>query len=239
MIEEAPAPGMTGAFARADGRGRGRRGEGGRLCRRRHGRVRRRRHRRTARRRLLVHRDEHAASGRASGDRGGHRRSISSTGNSGSPRAKSCRSSRSKSASTATRSKRAFMPRIPSTASCRQPARSWRWNCRPISASTAVSKPGGEVTPFYDPMIAKLIAHAPTREAALDRMTAALDHTLDRRRAQQCRVSRRTVPRAQLSATARSIPVSSSATLRRSAPHRIGATQRRSRSASFICSTLR
>ena len=37
---------------------------------------------------------------------------------------------------------------------------------------------GGEVTPFYDPMIAKLIAHAPTREAALDRLAAALDQTL-------------------------------------------------------------
>jgi len=37
---------------------------------------------------------------------------------------------------------------------------------------------GGEVTPFYDPMIAKLIAHAPTRQEALDRLTDALDHTL-------------------------------------------------------------
>ena len=37
---------------------------------------------------------------------------------------------------------------------------------------------GGEVTPFYDPMIAKLIVHEPTREAALDRMTNALDQTL-------------------------------------------------------------
>jgi len=37
---------------------------------------------------------------------------------------------------------------------------------------------GGEVTPFYDAMIAKLIAHAPTREAALDRLAQALDHTL-------------------------------------------------------------
>jgi 3-methylcrotonyl-CoA carboxylase alpha subunit len=36
---------------------------------------------------------------------------------------------------------------------------------------------GGEVTPFYDPMIAKLIAHAPTRAAALDRIAEALDHT--------------------------------------------------------------
>jgi 3-methylcrotonyl-CoA carboxylase alpha subunit len=37
---------------------------------------------------------------------------------------------------------------------------------------------GGEVTPFYDPMIAKLIAHAPTRAEALDRLLASLDRTL-------------------------------------------------------------
>jgi 3-methylcrotonyl-CoA carboxylase alpha subunit len=37
---------------------------------------------------------------------------------------------------------------------------------------------GDEVTPFYDAMIAKLTAHAPTREAALDRLAVALDGTL-------------------------------------------------------------
>jgi 3-methylcrotonyl-CoA carboxylase alpha subunit len=37
---------------------------------------------------------------------------------------------------------------------------------------------GSEVTPYYDAMIAKLIAHAPAREAALDRLAAALDGTL-------------------------------------------------------------
>jgi 3-methylcrotonyl-CoA carboxylase alpha subunit len=37
---------------------------------------------------------------------------------------------------------------------------------------------GGEVTPFYDAMIAKLIAQAPTRPKALDLLTAALDRTL-------------------------------------------------------------
>jgi 3-methylcrotonyl-CoA carboxylase alpha subunit len=37
---------------------------------------------------------------------------------------------------------------------------------------------GGEVTPYYDAMIAKLIAQAPAREAALDRLAAALDRTL-------------------------------------------------------------
>jgi 3-methylcrotonyl-CoA carboxylase alpha subunit len=37
---------------------------------------------------------------------------------------------------------------------------------------------GDEVTPFYDPMIAKLIAHGDSREQALDRLADALDHTV-------------------------------------------------------------
>ena len=37
---------------------------------------------------------------------------------------------------------------------------------------------GGEVTPFYDPMIAKIIARGDTRLEALDRLAAALDETL-------------------------------------------------------------
>ena len=82
------------------------------------------------------------------------------------------------------------MPRIPSTAFCPRPAGSWRWNSRRTSASIPASQAGGEVTPFYDAMIAKLIAHAPTREAALDKLAAALDQHADRRPAQQSGVSR-------------------------------------------------
>ncbi len=37
---------------------------------------------------------------------------------------------------------------------------------------------GDEVTRFYDPMVAKLIAHAETREAALNKLRSALDRTL-------------------------------------------------------------
>jgi 3-methylcrotonyl-CoA carboxylase alpha subunit len=37
---------------------------------------------------------------------------------------------------------------------------------------------GSEVTPFYDPMIAKLIAHGKTREEALDHLASALDQTI-------------------------------------------------------------
>jgi 3-methylcrotonyl-CoA carboxylase alpha subunit len=37
---------------------------------------------------------------------------------------------------------------------------------------------GGEVSPYYDAMIAKLIAHADTREQAIDKLHDALAHTL-------------------------------------------------------------
>ena len=37
---------------------------------------------------------------------------------------------------------------------------------------------GDEVTPYYDPMIAKLIAHGQSREQALDRLADALDQTI-------------------------------------------------------------
>jgi 3-methylcrotonyl-CoA carboxylase alpha subunit len=37
---------------------------------------------------------------------------------------------------------------------------------------------GGAVTPFYDPMIAKVIAHGSTRDEALDRLSAALKQTI-------------------------------------------------------------
>ena len=37
---------------------------------------------------------------------------------------------------------------------------------------------GSEVTPFYDPMIAKLIAHGRTRKEALDRLADALEQTI-------------------------------------------------------------
>lgn len=37
---------------------------------------------------------------------------------------------------------------------------------------------GSEVTPFYDPMIAKLIAHGNSRDEALDRLVGALDNTI-------------------------------------------------------------
>jgi 3-methylcrotonyl-CoA carboxylase alpha subunit len=37
---------------------------------------------------------------------------------------------------------------------------------------------GSEITPFYDPLIAKIIAHGPDRDTALERLAQALDRTL-------------------------------------------------------------
>jgi 3-methylcrotonyl-CoA carboxylase alpha subunit len=46
-----------------------------------------------------------------------------------------------------------------------------------IRVDTGVEE-GDAVTPFYDPMIAKVIAHAETRDEALDRLAQALDETI-------------------------------------------------------------
>jgi 3-methylcrotonyl-CoA carboxylase alpha subunit len=46
-----------------------------------------------------------------------------------------------------------------------------------VRVDTGVEE-GDAVTPFYDPMIAKVIAHATTREQALDRLALALDETV-------------------------------------------------------------
>ena len=46
-----------------------------------------------------------------------------------------------------------------------------------VRVDTGVEQ-GSAITPYYDPMIAKMIAHAPTREAALDKLASALEHTI-------------------------------------------------------------
>ncbi len=46
-----------------------------------------------------------------------------------------------------------------------------------VRVDTGVEE-GSAITPHYDPMIAKMIAHAPTREAALAQLATALEHTI-------------------------------------------------------------
>ena len=73
VIEEAPAPGMSAELARRHGRGRSRRRQGRRLTTAPAPSNSSPMARRASGRRLLVHGDEHAAAGRASGHRSDHR----------------------------------------------------------------------------------------------------------------------------------------------------------------------
>ena len=68
----------------------------------------------------------------------------------------------------------------PEKDSCRPPASSGRSIFRKregIRVDTGVEA-GDEVTPFYDPMIAKIIAHGASRDEAMDRLAEALGDTL-------------------------------------------------------------
>ena len=64
---------------------------------------------------------------------------------------------------------RGFLPSIGQLVRYREPAGEG------VRVDSGVDE-GGEISMYYDPMIAKLIAHAPTREAAIDRLHLALDH---------------------------------------------------------------
>ena len=161
--------------ARGAGPGRHRCGAGRRLRERRHGRV-------PARPggRLLLHRDEHAAPGRASGDRGDHRPGPGRVAAARSPPASRCRCGRRRSRAAATPSRRGSTPRTRPGASCPRSA-----GCAPCACPTGLDgvrvdtgvEEGDAVTPYYDPMIAKIIAHGADRAAALERLAAALDAT--------------------------------------------------------------
>jgi hypothetical protein len=170
LVEEAPSAGAHARGARGHGRARRspRRARG--LRGRGHGGV------PLPGRGVLLPGDEHphpgGAPGHGAGD--GHRPgAVADPDRRGRgaplPRRTTC-------ASPATPSSAASPPRIPPTASCRPPGGSSTWTCRP---GPGVRWDGGiaagyEVGLFYDPMLAKLIVHAPTRERGVERMKRAL-----------------------------------------------------------------
>ncbi len=59
-----------------------------------------------------------------------------------------------------------------------QSGRIARWSAAPIVRTDHALAAGVEVSPFYDSMLGKLIAHAPTREAAVAQLAEALDRTV-------------------------------------------------------------
>ena len=138
VIEEAPAPGMTRRGARRDGPRRDRGRARGRLSGRRHGGVHRRRRARAAAGRLLVHGNEHAAAGRASGDRGDHR---ARSGRAAVPRrgGREAAACAGRCADRRPRRRGAALCRgSGAQISCRRPARSRRWSFRKARACASI-----------------------------------------------------------------------------------------------------
>ncbi len=184
VIEEAPAPGLDARHARAHGRGRGRRRARDRLRRRRHGRVHRR-----GRGRLLLHGDEHAPAGRASGDRDDHRPRSRRMAAARRRRASRCRCARTSSPSPAMRSRRASMPRTRRAISCRRPARcaicARPPRSRACARGHAACAQGDAISVHYDPMIAKLIAHGSGPRGRAPASRARARRLRDRGRADQ------------------------------------------------------
>ena len=198
-------------------RGGGEGGQGGRLCRRGDDRVHRRRVGGPPRRPDLVHGDEHAAPGRASGDRGDHRAGSGRMAAAGGERARRCPSGRTSSRSTAGRWRRGSMPRIRPTASCPRPGGSTISTARATTVGADRHRRRARAMrfrPYYDPMIAKIIVHGAGPRRA--RRSAARRHARRGRSLageDQCGVPRRLPRSSRTSAAARSIPASSRAHL--------------------------
>ena len=131
---------------------------------------------------LLFPGDEHAAAGRASGDRAGHRHRSRRADDPRRRRRAARASRRATSSLPAGRSRAGSTPRTLIATFCRRSAASRAIDRRPrprtndvtVRNDTGVYE-GGEISIYYDPMIAKLVTHAPTRAAAIDAQAQALD----------------------------------------------------------------
>ena len=208
VVEEAPAPGLTAERARAHGRGGGRGGAGRRLCRRRHGRVHRRRpdgerfYFMEMNTRLQV---EHPVTEMitgldlvewqlrvAAGEPLPLRQDEIALSRPCDRGAALCRGP---GARFSARDRHAASP-APARGAMR-------------SGSIPACAQGDAVTPFYDPMIAKLIAWGEDRAAARAGWPARCRHRRARGR-DQSRVPARVVA-ARISQPAKSIPALSSA----------------------------
>jgi propionyl-CoA carboxylase alpha chain len=69
---------------------------------------------------------------------------------------------------------RGFLPSIGRLVRYRPPAEGPRYGGTAVRNDTGCEE-GGEISMFYDPMIAKLVTYGPTREAAIDAQSTALD----------------------------------------------------------------
>ena len=124
--------------------------------------------------RLLVPRDEHPAAGRAPGHRAGHRARPRRAAARRRRRARRCPTPRS----TPALDGHAIEVRL----TAEDPAAGYRPSTGTFTASTSPARvrvdtgveAGSAVSPHYDSMVAKVIAHAPTRDGAIRALRGAL-----------------------------------------------------------------
>jgi 3-methylcrotonyl-CoA carboxylase alpha subunit len=176
VIEEAPAPGMTAEMRAEMGAAAVRAAEAIGYSGRGHGGVHRRRQRRAAPRPVLLHGDEHAAAGGASGDGGDHRRRPRRMAVARRLGGAAAGAQADLSITGHAIEARLYAEDVPAgflPATGRLEHLRFGEGAR---ADTGVG-PGDEISPWYDPMIAKLIVHGATREIALKQMDRALATT--------------------------------------------------------------
>ena len=131
-------------------------------------------------RRLLFPRDEHPPAGRTPGHRDDHRLRSGGVAVAHRRRRTPAGRRRTRSASTATRSRRVSMPKI-RRATSHPPPVGWLCSAHPTPSNSvrvdAGCRHGRQVSIHYDAMLAKLICHGPTREDALRLLRHALADT--------------------------------------------------------------
>jgi geranyl-CoA carboxylase alpha subunit len=138
----------------------------------------------------LLSGDEHALAGGAPGDRNDHRLLTWWSGNCAWQRANPCPHKQATSRSPATPSKRACMWKTPTPASPRKPAPCCGGNPNALHSAPCHAPgvghgvrvddgiaQGSVVSPYYDPMVAKIIVHGRDRDDAIRRLRAALANT--------------------------------------------------------------
>ena len=185
VVEEAPSPFVTPKMRKAMGEQAVALARAVGYYSRGHGRADRLR-RGPDRRELLLPRNEHPAAGRASGDRGDHR---PRSGRADDPRRRGREAARSRQDDVkltgwaienrvyAEDPYRGFLPSTGRLVRYRPPAQSRGDGVRVDDGVVE----GGEVSMFYDPMIAKLITWAPTRDEAIDAPDRGARRVRDRR----------------------------------------------------------
>ena len=172
VIEESPAPNLPQERARSHGCRRRGAVPGHALPQRRHRRI----YRRCRQLCVLLSRNEHPHPGRASGHRNGHRTRSDRDADRSGPRPSRADAPGRRIAQRGMPSRPGSMPKTRPRTSCRRRAGSSVSGRRRRDRMRvdAGYREGDTITPFYDPMVAKVIAQGDTRDEARHSLIGAL-----------------------------------------------------------------